>query len=58
MGDTGCDALQVLYEGSAESNIYAGWRDNMVDKAGYLILYLTEGLVIQEACRGSSGGDE
>ena len=51
MGDSGCDALQTLYDGSAESNIYSGWRDNMADKAGYLALYLAEGLSVQQACQ-------
>ncbi|CDW91406.1 UNKNOWN [Stylonychia lemnae] len=45
-----CDALQVLYDGSQESNIYTGWRDNLDDKAGYIIMYLAEGYVVLSAC--------
>lgn len=59
MGDNGCDVLQSLYDGSAESNIYAGYRDNMADKAGYLVMSLAEGYTVQEACGSSNnaGGD-
>ncbi|CDW80509.1 UNKNOWN [Stylonychia lemnae] len=49
-GDGDCDVLQVLYDGSQESNIYTGWRDNLDDKAGYIIMYLAEGYVVLSAC--------
>ena len=54
MGDGDCDVLQTLYDGSSENTIYSGWRDNMADKAGYLVMYLIEGYAIQQACGGSS----
>ena len=54
MGEGECDVLQTLYDGSVESNIYAGWRDNMADKAGYLVMYLAEGYIVQQACGGGS----
>ena len=42
--------LQALYDGSIVNNIYAGWRDNLDDKAGFLIMYLSEGYTLLSAC--------
>jgi len=50
LGSGDCDVLQTLYDGNVENNIYAGWRDNLDDKAGFLILYLTEGYTLLSAC--------
>ena len=50
LGSGDCDVLQTLYDGNLESNIYAGWRDNLDDKAGFLILYLAEGYTLLSAC--------
>eukprot|EP00347_Sterkiella_histriomuscorum_P005802 403355215 len=46
-----CDVLQALYEGDISSNIWQGWRDNIDDKAGYMIMYLAEGIVVLNACQ-------
>ena len=58
MGEGECDVLQTLYDGSVESNIYAGWRDNMADKSGYLVMYLAEGYIVQQACGGGGSNEE
>eukprot|EP00347_Sterkiella_histriomuscorum_P019045 403343176 len=51
LGSGDCDVLQKLYEGNVSSNIWQGWRDNIDDKAGYLVMYLTEGIITANACQ-------
>lgn len=46
MGQGECDALQTLYDGLPESNIYSGWRDTMADKSAYLVMYLAQGITL------------
>eukprot|EP00347_Sterkiella_histriomuscorum_P003648 403363484 len=50
-GSSDCDALQTLYNGDPHFNIWAGWRDNIVDKAAYLLMYLSESITIYNACQ-------
>eukprot|EP00347_Sterkiella_histriomuscorum_P014642 403360101 len=51
LGVGDCDVLQALYEGDVSSNIWQGWRDNINDKAGYMIMYLSEGIITANACQ-------
>eukprot|EP00347_Sterkiella_histriomuscorum_P012306 403369094 len=51
LGEGDCDVLQALYEGDVSANIWQGWRDNIDDKAGYLIMYLSEGIITANACQ-------
>eukprot|EP00347_Sterkiella_histriomuscorum_P008231 403345877 len=50
LGKGKCDALEVLYNGKVESNIWAGYRDNIADKGGYWILNLAQAITVLDAC--------
>lgn len=54
LGQGGCDVLQALYDGSVDGNIYTGWRDFQADKSAYLLMYLSEGITVLNACNDLS----
>ncbi|CDW84686.1 UNKNOWN [Stylonychia lemnae] len=45
-----CDLLGAFYNGDPQSNFYAGWRDALADRAGYLIMYISMGVAQQTGC--------
>lgn len=53
-GSGDCNVLQFLYDGDESYSIFTGWRDNIVDKAGYLTMYVAEGISILSACNSLS----
>jgi len=43
-----CDILKSFYEGTSNSNIYAGWRDLMADRSAYFITKVTFAIILNE----------
>lgn len=45
----GCDMLQILYAGDVEGGYFVGWRDQVANKAAYLLSLANMGVVVQSA---------
>lgn len=40
----GCDLLQIIYEGDPNAGWHLGWRDNFMNKAGYILNLVNIGI--------------